>query len=50
MVGMKKEPLKLMPIEDLKKVISVIAKLPKDAVADLDSPKPPRPKRSPKAG
>lgn len=31
MAGMK-EPLKLMPLDDLKKVVAQMAKLPKDAV------------------
>jgi hypothetical protein len=43
---MKKEPLKLMPIEDLKKVISVIAQLPKEAVEKVEAARPKR--RKPK--
>jgi hypothetical protein len=29
---MPKEPLKLMPLGDLKKVVAALAKLPKDAI------------------
>jgi hypothetical protein len=31
---MPKEPLKLMPLKDLDKVVAQIAKLPKDAVLE----------------
>jgi hypothetical protein len=36
---MPKEPLKLMPLDDLKKVVAQIAKLPKEAVEGV-MPKP----------
>jgi hypothetical protein len=38
-----KEPLKLMPLDDLKKVVAEIAKLPKEAVEGV-MPKPKRKK------
>jgi hypothetical protein len=38
-----KEPLKLMPLADLKKVVAKIADLPKDAVKGV-MPKPERKK------
>lgn len=38
---MAKEPLKLMPLSDLKKVVAKIAELPKDAVEGV-MPKPKR--------
>jgi hypothetical protein len=44
-----KEPLKLMPLEDLKKVTAALARLPKEVVEGVMLKAKPKPKGKPKA-
>lgn len=36
---MKKEPLKLMPLDEFKKLVAAIARVPKDATEKAERPK-----------